>query len=92
MLMEVLKKLSEGGNSSSRAIAAGLGISEGMVDQVLMQLQQRGFIQKDKMDTSSTCDCSSCGTNKKSSCCSSGTEIGLWVITEKGIKAINKSM
>lgn len=91
MLMEVLKKLSEGGKySSSRAIAAELGTSEGMVDQVLMQLQQRGFIQKDKMDTSSACDCSSCGTNKRSSCHSSSAEIGLWIITEKGIKAINK--
>lgn len=90
MLMRVLKKLSEGGRySSSRAIAADLGMDEGMVDQMLMQLQQLGFIEKDKMDTSSTCTCSKCEiTKSKSSCCSSNVEIGLWTITEKGIKAI----
>ncbi|MDF2503751.1 FeoC-like transcriptional regulator [Clostridium sp.] len=89
MLMKVLKKLSEGGRfSSSRAIAGDLGIDQGMVEQMLMQLQQLGFIEKDKMDTSSTCTCSKCETTKKSSCCSSNVEIGLWTITEKGVKAI----
>lgn len=89
MLMKVLKKLSEGGRySSSRAIAADLGIDPGMVEQMLLQLQQLGFIEKDKMDTSSTCTCSKCDTAKKSSCCSSNIEIGLWTITEKGVKAI----
>ena len=47
MLMKVLKKLSEGGRfSSSRAIAGDLGIDQGMVEQMLMQLQQLGFIEK----------------------------------------------
>ncbi|MFT8315181.1 MAG: transcriptional regulator [Clostridium sp.] len=90
MLMKVLKKLSEGGRySSSRAIAADLGIDVGMVEQILLQLKQLGFIQKDTMDASSTCTCSKCDTSK-SSCCSSNVEIGMWSITEKGRNAISQ--
>lgn len=86
MLMKVLKRLVQGGRYSNNIMAKELGIDEGMVEQMLVQLQRLGYIEKEDMATcSGGCDCGS--SSKKASCCnSSNVNINMWKITEKGRK------
>ena len=84
MLMKVLKRLAQGDRYSNKLMAKELGIDEGMVEQLLVQLQQLGYIEKENMATcSGSCDCGS--SSKKESCCkSSSMDIKMWKITRKG--------
>ncbi len=87
MLMKILKRLAQGGIYSNRLMAKELDVDESLVEQMIMQLQQRGYIEKDNMgDCSEGCGC--CST--KSSCCSDkhNIEINIWKVTEKGKKTI----
>lgn len=83
MLMKVLKRLVQGGKYSNKIMAKELGIDEGMVEQMLIQLQRLGYIEKEDMAACSRgCDC---GSSKKESCCSSSSvNINMWKITDKG--------
>jgi predicted transcriptional regulator len=84
MLMKVLKRLSQGGRYSNKIIAKELGIDESMVAQIIIQLQQLGYIEKEEMSgCAGGCDCGD--SSKKPSCCnSSNVEINMWKITSKG--------
>jgi len=86
MLMKVLKRLVQGGRYSNKIMAKELGIDEGMVEQMIVQLQQLGYIEREDMATcSGGCDCGS--ESKKGGCCSSSSvDINMWTITEKGKK------
>jgi hypothetical protein len=88
MLMKVLKRLAQGGRYSNKIMANELGIDEGMVEQMLMQLEQKGYIEKENMAScSGGCDC---GSSKKESCCSSNVDIIMWKITSKGTETVLK--
>jgi len=84
MLMKVLLRLVQGDRYSNKIMAKELGIDEGMVEQMLIQLQRLGYIEKEGMATcSGGCDCGS--SPKKGDCCSSSNvDIRMWKITEKG--------
>lgn len=84
MLMKILKRLAEGGRYSNRLVAKELGIDEGTVEQMILQLQQLGYIEKEDMSAcSGGCDCGN--SSKKSSCCdSNNVDINMWKITNKG--------
>jgi hypothetical protein len=87
MLMKVLKRLAQGGLYSNKSMAKELGVDEGLVEQMITQLQHLGYIEKDNLSNCpSGCGC--CST--KSSCCGDkhNIDINLWKITEKGKKAI----
>ncbi|HEY8805535.1 MAG TPA: FeoC-like transcriptional regulator [Clostridium sp.] len=89
MLIKILKRLAQGGLYSNKLMAKELGIDEGLVEQMITQLQNLGYIEKDDNENcSSGCDCGS--GSKKDSCCGK-TDIGvkIWNITEKGKKAIS---
>ena len=81
--MKVLKRLAQGGRYSNKIMAKELGIEEGMVEQMIMQLQQLGYIEKEDLSScSGGCDC---GSTKKASCCNgSNIELNMWKITSKG--------
>jgi len=83
MLMKVLKRLASGERYSNVIVAKELGIDEGMVEQMLVQLQRMGYIEKEDMAAcSGGCDC---GDSKKPSCCNnSNINIVMWKITSKG--------
>ena len=84
MLMKVLIRLAQGDRYSNKIMAKELGIDEGMVEQMLIQLQQLGYIEKEEMVTcSGGCDC---GSSSKKGCCSdsSNIDIIMWKITNKG--------
>ena len=86
MLMKVLKRLFIGERYSNKLMAKELGTDEGMVEEILIQLQRLGYIEKEEMGAcSGGCDCGS--SPKKGSCCgSSNMEINMWKITDKGKK------
>ena len=86
MLIKILKRLAQGGMYSNKSMAKELGIDESMVEQMIMQLQNLGYIEKDTMENcSSGCDCGN--SSKKGSCCSNNNvKIKMWKITEKGKK------
>ncbi|MCR3760123.1 transcriptional regulator [Clostridium felsineum] len=85
MLMKILKRLKDGGIYSNKAMARELGVEEAVIEQMILQLQQLKYIEKDVM--TSDCDCGSCSSKKKS-CCKSNAKIDLWRLTEKGKRAV----
>lgn len=89
MLIKILKRLALGGVYSNKIMAKELGVEESMVEQMIMQLQNLKYIEKDSMgNCSSGCDCSK--SSKKGSCCGSkDANIKMWKITEKGKKAVS---
>lgn len=96
MLMKILQRLSKGGLYSNSSMAEELGVDESMVEDMIIQLQNMGYINKDNMNASSSCDCcSDCmpsTTKSKSSCCDgkSNIEIGIWNITDKGKSTLKR--
>lgn len=83
MLMKILKRLSQGGMYSNKSVARELGIDESLVEQMISQLQNMGYIEKESM---SSCN-SDCGgsCSKKSSCCGTNNiDINMWRVTDKG--------
>lgn len=90
MMMKILKRLSEGGLYSNKIMARELGVDEGIVEQMISQLERLGYITKDNMNSSSGCDCGGCGSKKSKSCCGgkSNVNIDLWKLTEKGRAAV----
>ncbi len=90
MLMRILKRLTQGGIYSNNLMAKDLGIDESLVEQMVIQLQHMGYIEKDSINSCS--ECCNCGGSKKSSCCSEkpSANINIWKITEKGRNALKK--
>lgn len=85
MLMKILKRLSEGGMYSNKSVARELGIDDSLVEQMISQLENMGYIEKDNM--SSCNDSCGCSCSQKSNCCgSSGIDINIWKVTDKGRK------
>ena len=89
MLMKILKRLAQGGMYSNKLIAKELGVDESLVEQIITQLQQLGYIEKDNIGNCSS-DCGCCST--KSSCCSDkhNIDINIWKVTEKGKKTLSR--
>jgi Mn-dependent DtxR family transcriptional regulator len=97
MLMKILKKLAAGGLYSNKAMANELGVYVGMVEAMISQLQQMGYIVRDKMNGTSSCcaggcDCSKEVKKSKHSCCdgNSNIEIEMWKLTDKGKVTLKK--
>lgn len=89
MLMKILKRLSEGGIYSNNSMARELGIDESLVEQMISQLQNMGYIEKDNMNSCNS-GCGGC-CSKKSSCCDSNNiEMNIWRVTDKGRQALTR--
>lgn len=90
MLMKILQRLGQGGMYSNKSMAKELNIDESLVEQMIKQLQNLGYIEKENMENcSSQCNCCSA----KSSCYSCrnskhNIDINIWKITSKGKNAI----
>ena len=89
MLMKILKRLSQGGMYSNRSMAREFGIDESLVEQMISQLQNMGYIEKDNMNSCGSGCGGSC--SKKSDCCgNTGIDINMWRITDKGKNVLIK--
>jgi predicted ArsR family transcriptional regulator len=82
MLQRLLALVSTGETVTPRGLAEALGVTEGLVEQMVEQLTARGYLA-----TSRNCDggCGGCGL--ADSC---GTQQGLrlWTLTAKGRRAL----
>ncbi|MDD3223604.1 MAG: FeoC-like transcriptional regulator [Clostridium sp.] len=87
MLIKILKRLLEGKSYSPRIIAAELGVSEGMAQQMLLQLENMGYIEKSSTNDFDEGCCSGCSSKKKSCCTSRKLDIDMIRVTSKGREA-----
>lgn len=92
MLMKILKMLVVNKNYSKRSISKELNISEDMVEQMIVQLKNMGYVGREDNMGAQACEkpvCSCCSA--KGSC---GGEHNMFMnmlyVTEKGRKAVEK--
>ncbi len=84
MLMEVLVEFVSGDSRRVSEIAKKLGTSKAMVEQMLFDLVQRGYLER-KHDLSTHCGACGKGPSEPMDC-----QIMQWTLTEKGQEAVNR--
>ncbi|TZE82620.1 transcriptional regulator [Calorimonas adulescens] len=89
MLIKILKKLAGGGIYSNRLMTTELGVDKRLVEQMINQLQQPEYIERDSIGNCSS-HCSCCTSKKR--CCSNNDfiDLNIWRITDKGEKAMSQ--
>jgi hypothetical protein len=88
MLMNVLKALATGNVYNQAELAKQLGISEGLLAQMMEDLAQRGYLAPLSADSNGGCGgCSGCGQAKACTGCPSqrSNVIKGWTLTAKGL-------
>lgn len=91
MLRKVLQAMSTGDVHSHADLARRLGISEGLLSQMMEELARKGYLAA--LDTSLDCDgCGGCGGGKACSGCAFGETNALkgWALTAKGREAAER--
>ena len=78
MLHQFLFLLAENNLQTPRSLAARLGVSEGLIDQMAGQLVRQGYLEL--VDTCGS-GCSDCSLR---SGCHTSAPARLWALTEKG--------
>ncbi|MBC8446341.1 MAG: Lrp/AsnC family transcriptional regulator [Chloroflexi bacterium] len=78
MLQRLLELVAEGGLRSYADLARELGVSEGLVGQMIEDLARRGYLRPVAGDCETQCSgCSLAGT------CAVGGPTRVWMLTEK---------
>lgn len=83
MLMRLLSLVAEGGVHSYATLADQLGVSTGLLAQMLQDLARMGYITP----LGGACDTSQCRHCPLGGSCATDTQGNVWVLTEKGIQA-----
>lgn len=83
MLKKLMKELTSGQVYDRRHLAKRLGVSEGLVTQMLEDLQRKGYLDL----VSSSCASGGCSSCPFGSACSPKLMPRTWVLTEKGLRA-----
>ncbi|WP_125153148.1 FeoC-like transcriptional regulator [Clostridium rectalis] len=84
MLTKVLKEIAAGELKSKEEICKKLSLSESMLEGIMDQLIQMGYIEQTNGELS--CDCSGC----TGSCHCSNIKMNMWTISQKGKSILNK--
>lgn len=84
MLREILNTIYESRMYSKSSIAYKLGISEDMVENLVLELLARSYLKED--DTSFTCGGKACSTCPMANC--NHTPVKTYTLTEKGVNYI----
>lgn len=90
MLKKVLRALVSGSVDSFSDIARSLDVDKGVVEQIIAQLVQMGYL---KAVENSSCDSGSCGGSCSGCACSGGessVQNRFYSLTEKGLKAVER--
>ena len=82
MLRKLLQQVAEGGVRTRAGLARKLGVSEGLVEQMLEDLARMGYLKPVEGDCAS--QCTGCPLART---CAVGTPARIWALTEKGQKA-----
>ena len=81
MLKELLRLVAQGDVRTRVELARKLGVSEGLVEQMLENLARMGYLRP----VAGGCDahCAACPLAKT---CAVGTPTRIWALTEKGLR------
>jgi len=82
VLLEVLRIVARGGVHSQRELARQLGVSEGLLGQMLEELVRMGYLKP----VADGCD-DRCATCPLAKTCAIGGPGRVWALTERGWKA-----
>ena len=83
MLKRLLQLVSEGGVHSYATLAGQLGVSKGLLEQMLQDLARMGYIAP----LGGACDTSQCHHCPLGGSCATDTRGNVWVLTAKGAQA-----
>jgi len=81
MLRELLRLMAQGGVRTRAELARELGVSEGLVEQMLEDLARMGYLKP--VEGSCASQCTACPLAKT---CAAGTPARIWALTEKGLR------
>jgi len=82
MLMRLLSLFAEVGVHSYATLAEQLGVSTGLLEQMLRDLARMGYIAP----VGGACDTSQCHHCPLGGSCATDTQNNVWVLTEKGMQ------
>ena len=83
MLMRLLRLVAEGGVHSYAALASQLGVSKGLLEQMLQDLARMGYVAP----AGGACDTSQCRHCPLGGSCATDTQGNVWALTVKGARA-----
>ena len=83
MLKQLLQLMAEGGVHSYATLADQLGVSRGLLEQILQDLARMGYIEP----LGRACDTSQCHHCPLGGSCATDTRGNVWVLTAKGAQA-----
>ncbi len=84
MILELLREIARPGPKSNMDLGRHLGVSEAMIEELLSDLQTRGYLQRQEICATG---CSIC-THICSFAGSNSAPMVFWEITEKGKRAL----
>ena len=82
MLKRLLELMAEGGVHSYATLAGQLGVSTGLLEQMLQDLARMGYVAP----VGGACDTSQCRHCPLGGRCTTDTRGNVWVLTEKGVQ------
>ena len=80
MLMRLLSLVAEGGVHSYATLARQLGVSTGLLEQMLQDLARMGYIAP----VGGACDTNQCHHCPLGGSCATDTRGNVWMLTDKG--------
>lgn len=83
MLIDLLRRIAEGGVCSISKLTKDLSLSEELAQQMIAQLEQRGYLHHSliaRQDLCSTCPLANS--------CTPDMRLQIWTLTPKGMRAI----
>ncbi|HIC92750.1 MAG TPA: winged helix-turn-helix transcriptional regulator [Anaerolineae bacterium] len=80
MLKELLQLVARGGTRTRAELARELGVSEGLVEQMLEDLARMGYLKP--VEGGCASQCAACPLART---CAAGTPTRVWALTEKGL-------
>jgi len=83
MLKRMMQEIDKGEVASTTQLAKTLGVSEGLVAQMVQDLERGGYLAS----LASGCTVNSCKSCPFSKSCGSTAIAKMWVLTEKGRRA-----
>jgi predicted ArsR family transcriptional regulator len=84
MIIELLREIAKPGPKSNTDLGRHLGVSAAMIDDLLSNLQSRGYLHRQEICTTG---CSSC-THMCPFAGTGNTPMVFWELTEKGKRAL----
>ena len=86
MLRELVKTIAAGKAHSPTELARQLDVSEGLVEQMMDELEHKGYLEQ-LLSASCAGGCSACAIGKT---CSTQQPMRSWVLTEKGLRMVER--